>query len=277
MDRIGIRILLVFAAGALVACASSSPPEPPANKPDFLAQQRAKTDAGPVGLLADACVLRDVVGGDFIVAGASEGMPYRPMVALRSLIMERGQSVPKPTITTVCAATDATTDTLAWAESRDHEPKPAPGRWVTTQTTSQTQAARLHRAVFETIRDSNGSYTLRALGVNTTDANDLRTALGADRAWLIQLSAVDVSSGKRVGQALGYTALTFPFFFVEPFAAAAVEGASDDVQRYTLALVDLKARELVWWKASKWVDPGSHFGAAYDADWAYRATSPLYP
>ncbi|MBR9812714.1 hypothetical protein GYB61_02515 [bacterium] len=272
-----MRALMAMAAAlTLAACASNTPQARSESDTNYLAQQRAITDSGPLGLLADACVIRDEIGNDFVVVGASEGMPLRPALALRSLLMERGQTVPNATVKTVCAATDAQTDTLPWAESRAHEPQAAPARTTIARSATQERAAKLQRAVFQAISKSSGGYRLRALDLSKSDASELQQDLGAKRVWAIQLAGIDVSTGKRVGQSLGYAFLSYPFVFVEPLAAEAMAGADDDLQRYTLALVDLEARQLVWWKASNWADPGSHFGAAYGVDWAYRATSPLY-
>lgn len=275
--------LLLLVAGLVVACATDAPQTRSTNDNRYLAEQRALTDQASLAVLADACVVRDVIGQDYIRRDASEAMPRRAALNLHTVLAERSTTVVKPTRYTVCAATDAASDTMAWAERQSGEVRETRAPWLSSRTPEQTALAALQRAVRQTIADSEPGYRLRSIGLETGALSQLRSSLNAERAWLLQLAGVDVSTGRQVGEGLIYTILGLPLAMAYQYGQRdgddyhpTLSGVDDDVQRYTLALVDLRSGELVWWKASNWFDAGTNFGKAFDLDWALSATYPLY-
>lgn len=268
------------------ACASQPPAERSATDWSYLDQQRAETDNSTLTIFADACVIRDVVGDDLVRRDASEGMPLKAGLTLRTMLADRGNTVTSSTVYTVCAATEPEVDQMPWAEGWDRAKQAPPGPWLQNPTTEQALAATLQRAVRDQVATATGGYALRPLGLSDSDLAGLRAAHGADRAWVIQLAGIDVGVGKQVSQGLWYSLLAWPATLAGAFSAPGSPGQErdsiwrggidDDLQRYTVALVDLNSGQLVWWKASGWTDAGQNFGAAYDAEWVLRATRPMY-
>lgn len=277
-----IRRIAIFAACAgVLGCASAPPAQRTAGDKDYLAQQRAATDVAKLVILADACVIRDVVGDDLIRRDASEGMPLKAALTLRTLLADRGSNVVSSTAYTVCAATDASVDKMPWTE-RWNAPKQAPpGPWLESRDENEAATAALQRAVRNRVENATGGYALRSLGLPADTLDALRKSTNAQRAWVVQLAGIDVGGGKQVSQGLWYSLLALPVTLAEGVGGSNDSsiwrgGIDSDLQRYTLALVDLEAGQLVWWKASGWTGTGTNFGAAYDAEWVLRATRPLY-
>lgn len=280
-------VLAALACASLLGCATPPPPAVASSGTDYLAAQRSKTDAAKLAIVADGCVIRDVVGDNHVRLDASKGIPRNAVLHLRTLLAERGETLTGKSTYSVCAATASDVDDMPWATGRDKPVQAAPGPWLTARTPGQTPVAALHRAVRTAIEQASGGYKLRSLGLPASGLEQMRADLGAERLWVIQTAGIDVSNGKRVSEGLWYSLLALPVTLAEGLSGSRSQdddgsnsiwraGITTDVQRYTLALVDLESGDLVWWKSSNWRDAGRNFGASFGVDWALRATRPLY-
>lgn len=257
-----------LAACTAVACASQPGPDL-----SYLDQQRAKTLAQPQGLLIDTCVVRDVLTPqDHVVWSSTRRSEDLAETNLRAVLIDQGARLPADSLFTVCAQSQSRTADR-WAAAPGDAVRTDAPPWAGRNTDAERLATRaLQSAVQATIRGADTQYRQRRIALSPTAANVLRQRLQADRVWVLTLAGIDVSPSKQLSKPAIGALLVFPLLIMGDALPAI---ADKDKQRYLLALVDLKAPSLIWWRTSDWWITETNFGVRYDYTWARKALQPL--
>lgn len=253
----------------LCGCASVSP-----QQRSYYDQQAQHLRSQPMAIVADSCILRDEIGDDYVLRQATQQIGEQVTQALSSHLTAAGYQVRRTSTPFLCGY-------LSGAMPNSEIADAAGGSRSSVQLpvvlATDLQADALGSAAYrnlltrsiETKDTSSGKEPAAVpLELNATEAALLRTRLGASRVWVLHYGGVEVSTGKSIGVALLTSALTLGATGgAAGFYSFPISGAG-----YTIALVDLDERQILW---KKQVGAQQGGGQPTQKNWAANMLDPF--
>lgn len=270
-------------AMGLAGCAGSAKKTPSSA---FFAAHLGKVAEERAGVIADACVIRDEVGSDYILRAESAERGQRTGEAIGDFLRTLGYEPTVVTTPLICGAVgDGALGTLRIAEAKGQDEQELDALPVVLDASlaADAELVAAYRAVLTAVGAVPVSLTGKngedpaavAIEIGALDQTALREHLGVRHAWLLQYTRLDVSGGKSFGMAMltgvASVAMTGGAFLATSFPVGG--------EAYTVALLDLDGPSVLW----KQVVPGPALNAAlrrakaepYGQIWAARLLDPM--
>jgi hypothetical protein len=227
----------------------------PAPVRTYLKAESDRVKQKPTAAVVTTCMIRDELGeaidDDFILRESTERLAAEFSAALGTQLAEGGVTLTKTVVPALCLATfKPEVTTYGMAENSDAKPASVtlPLRPDERFSADPALAAAYTRLLvaLQDLRKGSGFQPAnrRPLAMDEAQVALLASEIGVKDLWVLQAAGGQVSGGKTVGAAVLTSVLTLGISGGSMIGmSTAVDGLG-----YTIALVDLEHREVVWMK-----------------------------
>lgn len=261
-------LLPALALTALTACSTTSP-----QMRQNLDTTQQKLQAAPVSVLADACLIRLELGTSHVLFEQSEAFATAVATDVRQQLAKRGIASNAPSIPFVCGsvAQEGVTryDIKMTAEGERQELTTYPLETASNQFDSATDEAYL--SLLQTLATLKGSENKVPLAVPIDDALQQRLlgTINSQFVFVIESTGGKKSFGRGMLEGVASTAVLMA-------VGTNMYAVPQDGAQYAIYLVDLKSKQLLWFKHNQAVNPSVFKAPVATTYTTPKLLNPLY-